>query len=108
MVKRHRCRTPSPVTGDPSIERSCRGSVESEEDEDLNKCRDLLASDDGCDPVRRGKQPWRIKRRRLYIIRREADRERERERRKRVKSNEKTRMIGIGLAWEIHTFTKDR
>lgn len=54
MVKRYRV---GPVTDDPFIdaERSCCDHVESE-DEDLNKCRDLVASDDGCDLARRRKQ----------------------------------------------------
>lgn len=86
MVKRYRAR---PVTDDPLIdaERSRYDHVESK-DEDLNKCRDLVAADDGCDLARRGKQLQRAKRTmRWYKKKRE---------RERAKSNEKTtQTIGI-------------
>lgn len=87
MVKRYRTR---PVTDDPFIdaERSRRDRVESE-DEDLNKCRDLVASDDGCDLARRGKQLQRAKR----TKRNKKERDRESK-----ESNEKTtQTIGIDI-----------
>lgn len=60
------------------------------EDEDLNKCRDLVASDDGCDLARRGKQPWRAKRAKQRAIQ------------ERVKRNEKTTpMMRIKSTQEI-------
>lgn len=74
MVKRYRAR---PVTDDPLIdaERSRYDHVESE-DEDLNKCRDLVAADDGCDLARRGKQLQRAKRtKRWYKKKRERESE---------------------------------
>lgn len=88
MVKRYRTR---PVTDDPFIdaERSRRDRVESE-DEDLDKCRDLVASDDGCDLARRGKQLQRAKRtKRRYKKKKERESE---------ESNEKTtQTIGIDV-----------
>lgn len=46
-----------PVTSNPfiDVERSHRAHRE-QEDEDLNKYRDLVTSDDGCDLARRGKE----------------------------------------------------
>jgi len=41
---------PSPATLSSTL-KGAAAAMEPEEDEDLNKCRDLLASDDGCDPV---------------------------------------------------------
>jgi len=41
---------PSPATLSSTL-KGAAAAMEPEEDEDLNKCRDLLASDDGCDPA---------------------------------------------------------
>lgn len=68
------------------------------EDEDLNKCRDLVAPDDGCDLARRGETAPSKKSEATY----------ERGTRERAKSNEKTTLDNGDETDAANTYVRGR
>lgn len=108
-----RASVPGSVTGRHpfiDVERSsARAAMELDEDEDLNKCRDLLASDDGCDPARGGKlTPEASKKSEARGRRTDGEKGRERGKKER-KSNYKSRTYDKeGIRTRRYAATKDR